>query len=208
VSLYDALGVDRNATLDQIKKAFRQKAQKCHPDRGGQVDEFQTLREAYEVLKDPERRKRYDKTGLADKPKDKRAEAFQKVSELLAHFLETNSFENMDYMAIMKNQIANTQASAKRDIKAANKSINRIKRLLKSTQGELPIMVLDAKLSKLNEHIASREHALEMMNIASEIVEDLKCGDLHIGKHRVNPQGRFTIDNLQFDINTKRFYQE
>jgi len=47
---YDLLGVSKNATLDEIKKAFRKKAIKEHPDKGGDAEKFKELAVAYEVL--------------------------------------------------------------------------------------------------------------------------------------------------------------
>ena len=60
---YELLGVSKNATLDEIKKAFRKKAMKEHPDKGGDVEKFKELSIAYEVLGDPEKRQLYDKYG-------------------------------------------------------------------------------------------------------------------------------------------------
>ena len=62
--LYRVLSVDEFATQVQIKAAYRKKAQQWHPDRpGGDVDEFQRIQEAYEVLGKPERRAQYDENG-------------------------------------------------------------------------------------------------------------------------------------------------
>ena len=64
---YQILGVDRNATQDQIRKAFRKLAAKYHPDRnpGDKHAEemFKQINEAHEVLSDPEKRKLYDRFG-------------------------------------------------------------------------------------------------------------------------------------------------
>jgi len=60
---YERLGVDKKATFDEIKKAFRKLALKHHPDRGGDKDKFQELQNAYEVLTDKEKRDIYDKYG-------------------------------------------------------------------------------------------------------------------------------------------------
>ncbi len=62
---YDVLGVSKNASADEIKKAFRRAAIEHHPDRGGDETKFKELNEAYEVLKDSEKRKRYDQFGHA-----------------------------------------------------------------------------------------------------------------------------------------------
>ncbi|MBU4556272.1 MAG: molecular chaperone DnaJ [Actinobacteria bacterium] len=60
---YDILGVKRDASADEIKKAFRRLARKHHPDTGGSEDKFKELNEAYEVLSDTEKRSQYDQYG-------------------------------------------------------------------------------------------------------------------------------------------------
>lgn len=63
---YQILGIDRKATQDEIKKAYRKLARKYHPDvnkAADAEDRFKGLGEAYEVLKDPEKRAAYDRLG-------------------------------------------------------------------------------------------------------------------------------------------------
>jgi molecular chaperone DnaJ len=62
---YDVLGVKKDASADELKKAFRRAAVEHHPDRGGDETKFKEINEAYEVLKDNEKRKRYDQFGHA-----------------------------------------------------------------------------------------------------------------------------------------------
>jgi DnaJ family protein A protein 2 len=58
--LYDVLGVDKDATPDTIKKAYRKKAMKHHPDKGGDEESFKKINEAFEVLNDPKKKRQYD----------------------------------------------------------------------------------------------------------------------------------------------------
>lgn len=67
IDYYNILGVSKNASAEDIKKAYRQKARKLHPDLNPNDKEahknFQQLNEANEVLSDPEKRAKYDKYG-------------------------------------------------------------------------------------------------------------------------------------------------
>lgn len=63
---YEILGVGKTASDDEIKKAFRKAAVKYHPDKeGGNEEKFKEINEAYEVLKDKQKRQRYDQFGHA-----------------------------------------------------------------------------------------------------------------------------------------------
>jgi curved DNA-binding protein len=81
IDYYQVLGVNKNATEEEIKKAYRKLARKYHPDLNPNDKEankkFQQINEANEVLSDPEKRKKYDQYG-----KDwKHAEEFEKAKQ-------------------------------------------------------------------------------------------------------------------------------
>src|ERR1700742_1363585 len=80
IDYYKVLGINKNATADEIKAAYRKLARKHHPDLNPNDKEankkFQQVNEANEVLSDPEKRKKYDQYG-----KDwQHAEAFEKAN--------------------------------------------------------------------------------------------------------------------------------
>jgi DnaJ homolog subfamily A member 2 len=62
---YKLLEVEKNATQDEIKKAYRKLAVKHHPDKGGDPEKFKEITRAYEVLSDAEKRSKYDRFGEA-----------------------------------------------------------------------------------------------------------------------------------------------
>ncbi len=60
---YAVLGIDRNATQDDVRKAYRNLAKKYHPDVNkspGSEERYKEINEAYEVLKDSDKRQRYE----------------------------------------------------------------------------------------------------------------------------------------------------
>ncbi len=65
---YKILGVEKNASQDDVKRAFRKLAHEHHPDKGGDAEKFKEFNEAYQVLGDTEKRQRYDQFGSADGP--------------------------------------------------------------------------------------------------------------------------------------------
>jgi curved DNA-binding protein CbpA len=62
--LYKDLGVNKNASQQQIKDVYRNLSKDLHPDVGGNKDKFALVATAYETLGDPTRRRRYDETGI------------------------------------------------------------------------------------------------------------------------------------------------
>ena len=64
--MYDVLDLDRNASQDDIKKAYRKLARLHHPDKGGDPEKFKKVQEAYEILSDPQKRENFDRFGTPD----------------------------------------------------------------------------------------------------------------------------------------------
>lgn len=84
MDFYAILGVDRKASKEQIRKAFRDKARKYHPDRNKDEDAprlFKECKEAYSCLIDEERRAYYDETGNA--PENVRDESLVVLAEVV-----------------------------------------------------------------------------------------------------------------------------
>jgi DnaJ family protein A protein 2 len=81
---YELLGVPRSAGEDEIKKAYRKLALKNHPDKGGDPEVFKKISEAYSVLSDADKRRRYDQFG-----KEAAASEMPDPSEMFNSFFNT-----------------------------------------------------------------------------------------------------------------------
>ncbi|WP_196893626.1 DnaJ C-terminal domain-containing protein [Aureivirga marina] len=106
IDYYKVLGVDKNATQKDIKKAYRKLARKLHPDLNSDDAEaqkkFQQLNEANEVLGDPEKRKKYDKYGkdwehsdIFEEAQRRQQQGQQSGGQQYSHF--SSNFEGGDF---------------------------------------------------------------------------------------------------------------
>lgn len=95
--LYETLGVSRDATVDQIRKAYRAKAKTTHPDAGGVREHFEELALAHTVLSDEEKRRVYDTTGFIKGEDDIRLEALDLMFQLATAAVVENPFVDVLY---------------------------------------------------------------------------------------------------------------
>jgi DnaJ-class molecular chaperone len=89
---YSTLGVNRNATQDEIKKAYRKMAMHHHPDRGGDEKKFKQISEAYEILSDPQKKQMVDMG--ADPKNQPQGNGFGQNGPFEFHF-NANNFDDM-----------------------------------------------------------------------------------------------------------------
>ncbi len=174
INLYEVLGVDKNASADEIKEAYRNKAKENHPDKeGGDHEKMTDIVTAYGVLKDEKKRDRYDKTGEVNDV------GFEVKFQELVNFaflkvVEENDVERVDlvkelskYIGFVKLENKKSKVDAEKKYlklqkvndRLSAKGDNRIGRIL-----EMNIYDLKRQISGIEDYLKFLDECLEVVN--------------------------------------------
>jgi curved DNA-binding protein CbpA len=127
-SLYDILGIAKDATPDVIKAAFRKKAQSSHPDKeNGNEDEFKEVNKAYAILSNDVRRIQYDQTGSTEAQQDPREFARQTIANTILAMVDSKDVEHHDLVDLVRQNIQayiSGMNIQKRQVEAGIKKLN------------------------------------------------------------------------------------
>jgi len=174
--LYDELGVGKSADKATIRKSYKKKAAKHHPDKGGDVEKFKSLSIAYTVLYDDEARARYDKDGSIKAEPTITQQATGKLAELFVQILKMNidNLARIDMVSTIKNTIDHNLQSVYQNTAKIEETIlnlaatkNRIKsghHLFKST--------IDQEINNLRRSLETEELNIKILETMRELVED------------------------------------
>ena len=169
---YQALDLDRNAPPEAIRAAYRKKARQHHPDKGGNVAEFQSIQVAYDVLSDPERKARYDQTGETGTGPTLESQALSTLSTMmtaLMDFPQTNvaTLPLVDQLRRMLTADIQKQDMEKAKVMASiDRRREAIKRLSKGPLADLlqgEINQREQMAAKMDEANAIRREAMRML---------------------------------------------
>ena len=169
---YDSLGVPKDAPPEAIRAAYRKKARQHHPDKGGNVAEFQSIQVAYDVLSDPERKARYDQTGETGTGPTLESQALSTLSTMmtaLMDFPQTNvaTLPLVDQLRRMLTADIQKQDMEKAKVMASiDRRKEAIKRLSKGPLADLlhgEINQREQMAAKMDEANAIRREAMRML---------------------------------------------
>lgn len=176
MSLYEDLGLPKGASRDQIKKAFRKKAMRAHPDRpGGNAEEFRKIERAYSVLYDPLRRERYDQDGREDAAPEQNQDLIM-LAQLLMAVIENAPVETVNVLSAVADHVRAKQNEIRQSVKnlrkQAAKFVRAAKRLSRKTDGpNILVQMLESRISqaesdaeRAESHLETGEHILKLLS--------------------------------------------
>lgn len=122
MTLYDVLGITKDATREDVRNAYKKKAMNNHPDKGGDVEQFLLISLAHKILTDDQKRANYDETGdYSDKVDDLESQAYTKFILLIDR--EIFEIIKSGKKLVTKNIITKISLYIKNNISEAKKKI-------------------------------------------------------------------------------------
>lgn len=173
---YETLGIDKSATADEIRLAYRRMSSKHHPDReGGDAEKMKAVNEAYEVLSDPAKRKVYDEGG---DPFDRSVSPEERV--ILDAFINAVSEDpagQYDWVDQTRVRLKNHRAFKEASMTSLRGQINRLEKGLKKLKfkgkgAPFLIKVIEIKLQALRREVEGFEVELPLYDRALAMLDD------------------------------------
>lgn len=203
---YETLGVSKDASPADIKRAYRSAAKKAHPDAGGDPATFHALQRAHDVLSDAERRARYDETGdMGDtRAPDPNAAALTiiggLVDELTSQIIMDENIEHIDLAARMRNKVKSKMASIREDQEQARnfeKKAVAVRKRFKAKKGPDYVgQMLDAKVEACRAAVRNADQQIAIYERALELLDDVhfdaaKADPYRTPSHRADAEAYF-----------------
>ena len=168
---YEVLGVKPDATPEEIKRAYREKADRLHPDKGGSHEEFAALSEAKTVLLNPKRKLLYDATGdgstpnIEDNVRSAVSSAFDKAIQSGAEDILEAAFKDIAATR------ANTRESRNNLVRARENLLARRGKIKTDNEVNLFHNLIDKHVKDCETMIACADDDLELCDKADALLK-------------------------------------
>lgn len=177
--LYNILDVAVDATLDEIKEAFRNKAQVHHPDKGGEASVFFEILEAYRILSDPEKREKYDKTGYSgENESDDKEVCMEVLKTLFTSVLSNHNILKIDIPTQLVSMVMNAIDGFKKSKVQGAKRIKDYEtvrgRLKYKKESDIDILdiVIVTEIKKLKSHQIFLDYQLKIYGMIIDVISN------------------------------------
>lgn len=181
---YETLGVPKDASAEDIKKAFKRKAHDTHPDRdGGDAEAFKEIGSAYALLSDHSRRERYDSHGEQG-VRDENAKMLEHLAGLMFSLIDNiPDVHHVDILDVMRQNISQSIVKAYQERTNIERSIEKRKTVLKRLskkkrkKGEakgqsMLFLMLQNDIDKREQGLKNMEEAVERTRKLLKLLDD------------------------------------
>ena len=194
---YEILGVSRNASTTEIKKAYKKQSMQHHPDRtGGDDTQFKKVNEAYSALKDPQKKQMYDQFGTAD-PQQAQSQQQSHFSQQFGGAQFEDIFGSMFGQQQRQRQMRNQDITIAADISlediVSGKDVIATYRLPSGREETVNITLPPGIQS---------EDRIRYHGMGGDIVQNAPRGDLHV-VIRVRRHPDYAVDGINLYIERK-----
>lgn len=174
---YEILGVELNASNEDIKQKYRQLASENHPDKGGDTEKFQLISLAYQILTDPIKRKTYDQNGIFFADSSIFQEAKEHIHRIFTNQLAVHDPESHDLILSMKVEVNTSKSHVLHSLEQTKLNIQRftkIKNKLKMKQKSENILLdlLETRINDSNVDIKGLTRRLQVYEYIVTILDN------------------------------------
>jgi curved DNA-binding protein len=173
-NFYSTLGLDRSATADDIKRAYRKLASQHHPDRGGDTKTFQEIQAAYDTLGDPEKRSAYDNPQPNFEGININGWMNSEIEDLIRSFGFGGPFAGMNRAQQSRNKTLNIQTTISLEDAFSGKELM-ASIMLPSGREQLLEIKIPAGINDGN--------VLRLPNMGDDSIPNVPRGDIHLSVH-------------------------
>lgn len=185
---YEILGVNKNATAEEIKAAYRDKAKQTHPDKeNGNKEKFALVNQANQILSNPEKREYYDATGN-DKVDDFSNLLAAYISECFTKYFQQEDFKKSNLVDFIKNTIISEIELLKENLENNSLLENKFTAILKRITAKKENFVLGI----INAHINKCQ---ELSEAAKKQIDFLEKALLAIDNYSYQTDPKDETDN-------------
>ena len=176
---YATLGLDRAASADEIKLAFRRRASAAHPDRGGSADEMAAVNAAYEVLGDPERRARYDAGGDGSSLDAMEEEARGMLMTAFSQAIDAGEGRFLVSAAEYFRNLREIGTAELQGLDVQEKDLRRRREAFSTADGapNMAHVLIDSKLAAAAASRAQIDRTLKLLEIAQRMLDQHRCSE-------------------------------
>ena len=183
--LYEDLGIAKDASDKEVKKAYKIKANKHHPDKGGDPDKFHAIALAYSVLSDSERRKQYDKNGTTQKERTPQAIAEEILFKWIDEIFD-QEFTPKNILRELHDRIAKGTATVNHELKKINFKRARLEKLIGRVTRSVDHIseenffesILDKKINDCSDRIERLEKDLVVSLVMKDLLKGFRDGGM------------------------------